>query len=221
MNLLYKPASLTEWLQIATDGLAVPGRERVREEIGTHFAEAVKAHLAQGETEPVAQINALEELGDAKTAQRNFRKRHLTKEEEKWLTHLGGMARSKFVLASNLLIGLSLSIDLPWTNSKTGLLFCLPILLLFVALPIYAFYKLRRPGNASKLSLMLVIQFFGFSPFLGVIVYTTALNANRLLNIQHGMPLICVLLFWFVSCAVAFQTWRKIRRYEKYPAIGT
>jgi hypothetical protein len=215
-----KLASLAEWLEIATDGIAAAGKERITREIEAHFAEAVKAHLAQGESGPVAQINALDELGDAKTAQRNFRKRHLTREEEKRLVTLMGMARSKFVLATNLIIGLVESIDLACTNSKGGLLFCVPIFLGFIAFPIYAFCKLRRPGNAFQLSSMLAIQFFAVSPALGVILYSTGLNANRLLNIGYWMPLICVLLVWFAFGILAFQTWRKIRRNEKNPAIG-
>ena len=219
MNALYKPASLTEWLEIATDGLAVPGRERVRREIGAHFTQAVKAHLAEGQSEPVAQINALEELGDANTAQRNFRKRHLTKDEEKQLINLRGMARSKFVLATNLILGFALSIYLLWTNSKDGLLFGVPIFLGFIVLPIYAFWKLRQPGNTSKLSSMLVIQFFAVSPAMSVIASSADLNANGPLTVWFLLPLYGILLTWFAFGILAFQAWRKIRTYEN-PAIG-
>jgi hypothetical protein len=215
-----KVASLAEWLEIATEGLAVPGRERVRQEIGAHFAQAVKAHLDQGESEPVAQINALGELGDAKTAQRNFRKRHLTKDEEKRLMTLRGLARNKFVLATNLILGCALSIDLLWTTSKAGLLISVPIILGFIALPIYAFWKLRHLGNESKLSSLLLIQYFAVSPFIYPVVCSAALDANKPLNIWFRMPLICVLLIWFAFCILAYQTWRKIRKTEN-PAIGT
>ena len=215
-----KVASLVEWLEIATDGLAIPGRERVRREIGAHFVQAVKTHLAEGESEPVAQINALEELGDAKTAQRNFRKRHLTKDEEKQLPTLRGMARSKFVLATNLILGFALLIDLLWTNSKDGLLFGVPIFLGFIVLPIYVFWKLRQPGNASKLSIMLAIQFFAVSPAMSVIASSVVLNANEPLTVWLRLPLDCILLTWLAFGILAFQAWRKIRKYEN-PAIGT
>jgi hypothetical protein len=216
----YRVASLAEWLEIATEGLAVPGRQRVRREIGSHFAQAVKAHMAEGESEPVAEINALEELGDAKTARRNFRKRHLTNEEQQQLATLRGMARSKFVLAANLIIGFALLFDLLWTNSKDGLLFGVPIFLGFIALPIYAFRKLRQPGNASKLSSMLAIQFFAVSPAMSVIASSADINANGPLTVWLRLPLDCMLLAWLASGFLAFQAWRKIRKYEN-PAIGT
>jgi hypothetical protein len=216
----YKAASLAEWLEIATDGIAAAGRERVCREIGAHFAQAVKAHLAEGESEPVAEINALEELGDAKAAQRNFRKRHLTKEEEKQLATLRGMARSKFVLATNLIIGFALSIYLLWTNSKGSLLFCVPIFLGFIVLPIHTFWKLRQPGNASKLSSILAIQFFAVSPAMGVIASSAVLNANEPHTAWFRIPLVCILLTWFAFGILALRTWRKIRKYEN-PAVGT
>ncbi len=76
------------WLEIATDGLEEPARKRIANEIGTHYAEAVGAHLMAGETEHSAQASALEELGDPVAAALNFKKSHLTEVEAramKWM----------------------------------------------------------------------------------------------------------------------------------------
>jgi hypothetical protein len=72
---------LAGWLEIATDGLEAPARERIAIEIGAHYAEAVGAHLAAGESELSAQAAALAELGDPQEAALNFQKSHLTEFE--------------------------------------------------------------------------------------------------------------------------------------------
>jgi hypothetical protein len=76
---------LPRWLEIATEGLVAPAKERIRTEIETHYSEAMAAHTAEGASESVAQMAALGELGDAKAAAKRFRKQHLTKSEAKTL----------------------------------------------------------------------------------------------------------------------------------------
>ncbi|HEV7924924.1 MAG TPA: hypothetical protein VGR14_06190 [Verrucomicrobiae bacterium] len=76
---------LAGWLEIATDGLEAPARQRIANEIEVHYAEAVGAHLAAGEPELSAQSTALAELGDPQEAAVNFQKRHLTESEAKSL----------------------------------------------------------------------------------------------------------------------------------------
>jgi hypothetical protein len=76
---------LAGWLEIATDGLESPARQRIANEIGTHYDEAVNAHLAAGEFEHSAQATALAELGDPQEASLSFKKSHLTEYEAKSL----------------------------------------------------------------------------------------------------------------------------------------
>jgi hypothetical protein len=84
--------SLEGWLELATDGLEVPARQRVANEIGAHYAESVSAHLAAGEPELSAQATALAELGDPQEAALNFQKSHLTKSEAKSLERIEKLA---------------------------------------------------------------------------------------------------------------------------------
>ncbi len=76
---------LAGWLEIATDGLEEPARQRIADEIGVHYAEAVSAHLAAGEPELSAHSAALANLGDPTEAAQNFQKSHLTELEAKSL----------------------------------------------------------------------------------------------------------------------------------------
>src|SRR5580658_3727668 len=84
---------LAGWLEIATDGLEASARQRIANEIGVHYAEAVSAHQATGETEHSAQATALAELGDPQEAALNFQKSHLTEFEAKslnWMERTAG-----------------------------------------------------------------------------------------------------------------------------------
>src|SRR5580658_2613790 len=74
---------LAGWLEIATDGLEAPARQRIANEIGVHYAEAVNAHLAAGDAELAAQSTALAELGDPQKAAVNFQKSNLTDSQAK------------------------------------------------------------------------------------------------------------------------------------------
>src|SRR5882672_8263654 len=76
-----KAEDLWEWLEVAEAGLLPADMQRITKEITSHYAEALKSHLAQGESDPVAEANALAELGDPRVAGKSFRKKHLTAKE--------------------------------------------------------------------------------------------------------------------------------------------
>jgi hypothetical protein len=59
----YHVHDLPEWLDIATNGLASPVKERIRSEIESHYAESVAAHLLESLSESVARRKALADLG--------------------------------------------------------------------------------------------------------------------------------------------------------------
>jgi hypothetical protein len=92
---------LPQWLEIATETLAAPAKERIRTEIEAHYSESVAAHLAEGASESDAQAAALTELGSAKAAARRFRRQHLTEKEAGLLRKWG--AASSFGLVAGYL----------------------------------------------------------------------------------------------------------------------
>src|SRR6266851_419539 len=77
--------NLWDWLEIATKGLLPADKRRITQEIETHCAEAMKAHLDQGESGQVAEAMAVAELGDPKAAGKSLRKKHLTEKDVKRL----------------------------------------------------------------------------------------------------------------------------------------
>jgi hypothetical protein len=95
---------LEGWLEIATDGLEAPARQRIANEIGAHYSEAVSGHLAEGESDPDAQAIALAELGDPTQAALNFKKSYLTENEAKALKWMEGTATKPFFSFRMLLL---------------------------------------------------------------------------------------------------------------------
>src|SRR5438105_162786 len=79
---------LVEWLVFATYGLVATARERIELEIEAHFADGVARRVTEGWIREDAELAAVLELGDAKSAAKAFHKRYLTVEEEKRLREL-------------------------------------------------------------------------------------------------------------------------------------
>ncbi len=72
------PASLADWLVVATKNLVPSAQARVRGEIKAHFAEAASAHQKNGQSEVEATSAALADLGSARAAGRRYRREYLT-----------------------------------------------------------------------------------------------------------------------------------------------
>ena len=87
------PDSLSNWLKIATRGLAANGKERIAREIEVHFAEAVEAHIAKGRQEPVAPAGAIIALGNATLGRRNDFERNISASQKQKRSRACGRTR--------------------------------------------------------------------------------------------------------------------------------
>jgi hypothetical protein len=153
-----EPKNLQEWLDIATKGIAAAGKERITREIMVHYAEAVGAHLAQGEPEPVAQAKAKVELGDPVAAAKRFRHSCLTEEERQFLLKLLAKTGKMRVLLFNLLAPVIFFGFMFFTSHWRPSLVLGILLLLLYALPIVSFISSRRNSTRSKARLLLIID---------------------------------------------------------------
>jgi hypothetical protein len=88
-----KATNVSEWLEIATKGIAAAGKERIEREIEAHYADAVEAHRERGESEEVAHTKSLEELGEPGKAAEKFQQEYLTEEDEKNMVRILQAAR--------------------------------------------------------------------------------------------------------------------------------
>ncbi len=80
--------TLDQWLSVATRGLCDSAVERVRAEIGEHYASALESQERAGVDALDAERYALAELGDAKAANREYRRVLLTQGEDVFLRRL-------------------------------------------------------------------------------------------------------------------------------------
>ena len=85
---------LDAWMIAATKGLADESYERVREEIVDHFHEALDAGVASGLPPEAAARQAIDALGSARRARRQFRRTYLTTSQAKTVGSFSGVARS-------------------------------------------------------------------------------------------------------------------------------
>jgi len=85
--------TLEQWLSVATRGLCDAAAERVRAEIGEHYASALES-AGTADVDPLdVERRAVAALGDAKTANRQYRRVLLTEGEDALLRGLTSMSR--------------------------------------------------------------------------------------------------------------------------------
>ena len=77
--------TLESWLDTATCGLAKESKLRVREEIESHYHSANEDAVANGVSKERAHREALVSLGDARAANKEYRKVHITAFEKRML----------------------------------------------------------------------------------------------------------------------------------------
>ena len=77
--------TLEQWLSEATHGLCAASVERVRAEINEHYTSAIESEGAVDDDPVRVERRAVAALGDAKTANRQYRRVLLTESDNVWL----------------------------------------------------------------------------------------------------------------------------------------
>lgn len=99
---------LEQWLSVATRGLCESAAELVRAEIGEHYASAIESAAMGGGDPRDAERVAIDALGDAEIANRQYRRVLLTEREEDVLrgfTSRGGQLwRGTWIVLSAVLL---------------------------------------------------------------------------------------------------------------------
>lgn len=145
---------LPEWLEIASEELAAPAKERIRLEIEAHYAEAAAAHLAEGLSESDARKAALADLGDAKEAARRFSKQHLTERDAKTVERALKQLASRWQLLYCLLLFLSASWFVPfyYRGGPDHLSFVVPFAIGFFAIIVRTACFIMARRKSAKLN---------------------------------------------------------------------
>jgi hypothetical protein len=204
-----KVESLSEWLEIATKDLVPAAKERIAQEIETHFADAVETHLKLGEQELVARFKAVAELGDAGVAGKRFRRKHLTEKEAKRLARAQkDVGRFPWLVFTYLMFAFFCYLVLPAADSfpkwsKLHLFLFIAGSVLFGAiLPTIAFLIVRGHWFRRRVSSFALVQSLG----CGEIAFVIALMATTRSNFLT-FAAICILkqLSWL-------RIWNKVRK---------
>jgi len=205
-----KVESLSEWLEIATKGLVPAAKERIAQEIETHFSEAVETHLKHGEQESVAKIKAVVELGDPKVAGKRFRKKHLTEKEAKKLSlaqKRAGSIKSLFFFCFVSVFYYFFLVIVTDSFAKRPKLdlffFVLALFLAGIVLPTITFLIMRRRQlwrNICALPLMQSIECAAFS-LAFALTMTTFVRFLCLIS-----------MFWAMGGFSWLQIWDKVRK---------
>jgi hypothetical protein len=160
------PATLPEWLEIATRGLAATGKERITREIEAHYDEAVQARVAQGEPVQAAEAGIIADLGEPDKAARKFRRSHLT---EKEVTHLAKLRKETGKVSVLLFAYLSsafLLLFARFENLQTPHVVFDAMLFVAFFFPTISFMNSRRPVIKARLRELLLLECFGGIAFI-------------------------------------------------------
>jgi len=151
--------TLDAWLAAATRGLCDDARERIAEEVASHYEEALNAARAEGLAEDAAIAQAVRSLGSPRKARRRLRREHLTVREARAVLRMQG----EYVAASRIW-------DIPPLPRKTiGIVVVvigLPFLLLGSILGVLALNDTN--ARATVIDALPVIGMFVFLAFISV-----------------------------------------------------
>jgi hypothetical protein len=189
---------LYHWLEIATEKIASPAKERIRSEIEAHYAEALAGHVAEGQTETDAKAAALADLGDPKTAARRLRRQHLTEREAGLADCMLRYERSGVSLAFACLV-----FGLIYRNCRDqGLL--IPGFLGFVVFPAVSFIIARR--KVVRMSVLVLTE------CLDGCVVAAVVYMMGLWPIYRLDAWVAVLVMGFACVVRPLRLWYKLRR---------
>ena len=127
--------TLEHWLDVATKGLCESAAERVRAEIGEHYQSALESAVKSGVDSIEAERHAVAALGDAKTANREYRRVLITEREENLLRSWGwGSHRTQVRVV--VVMAVALSVMRFWTAEVDYVLAALVAQGVLLAIPI-------------------------------------------------------------------------------------
>src|SRR3954468_1134955 len=81
MSYLKSPATLTDWIEIATRGLPASAKIRLKYEIEDHYTSLLRQQLADGLLQQEAEAKVLEQLGQANQVGNEYRDAHFSRSD--------------------------------------------------------------------------------------------------------------------------------------------
>lgn len=216
MSIFQKPPAQTlpDWLAIATRKLTDASKHRIQMEIEAHYAEAVGAQRADGQSESDAQASALAQLGDAHATAKRFRKRHLTEREEERLKAADRYGRSIWFLLLNYAMFwlFSFTLPKPFTHAGNPWLYLTVQSVFFIVIPTTGFVVARRRNMKANRHLLWVnvSMELGLSLYFYLMCLSVTQTKSTAFNVLgSAVPVLPWVLTHFL---IALHTCRKIGR---------
>lgn len=148
---------LERWLDVATRGLCNDAKARVRAEVEQHFDAAYRFQIFEGEDAIIAAALASAALGDAKRANRRYRRVYLTAAEARRVGRLAGTSVGAIVTIwiATVVCGMLLVGALPLTqNGDMILAWCFAMYLCFAIRATLARRYADRPVALGRVNLI-------------------------------------------------------------------
>lgn len=206
---------LPGWLDVATDGLEEAAKERVTREIQAHYAEALNAHMAAGETELSAQTAALAELGDPVDARVEFAKTHLTISDGKWIRRWEQMASNRLFCFRTVSLTL---IDLSFFAPVVVL--CLPAHTSWFDLQVFIFWFILFIGfrlvprmlYSESLPHQVLLKRLGLCNSITMFAWVFSFGLTNYMQSPDFFSASWFILYGFVISRRYWYFWKKIRK---------
>jgi hypothetical protein len=209
---------LAGWLEIATHELDAASRRRIAVEIEAHYAEAVAAHIAAGETESKAHAAALSELGDPIKASWKFQKNYLTDDEAKGIKWVEDTATKPFFSIRALWIDAAPFAALVFLLFHATSRFHFPaewVIVLYAGFRLFPRLLFTLPFSRRFLRRRLAVCYM-----VSTAAYLLALSSTFCFYDQDPWSLLNSTFFFFcmsLSWRPGLMTWNKLRKLDDLP----
>jgi len=212
---------LDRWLDVATEGLVLAAKDRIRAEIESHYADTVNRLLSEGKSSPEAGSEAIARLGEPGIAATAFRARHLTEARARMLKKLAsvfigaGLLMPAFLLVGGGYLDATNAVSLFFTAYLCGLL--LPGILLlrgFKSDAVGVDPATSNPARDALKNKMSRAKFLYVAAVLAFYMLALVLLPRYVFSSNLGLNLFTVIqaLVWSSLLMYGIGLRRKIRR---------
>jgi len=142
---------INEWISAATRGLCAEAREQITREILDHYHDCVAEEMKNGRSVDHACLTAIDGLGSAEAARRDYRRAHLTEKEAALLQYQlvrpgADPSKVRALLRWAALMGVLAS----WSAAQSVIRFAELLSLTTLYLAFFAWAMTAKPGDALR-----------------------------------------------------------------------
>ncbi|MBX7257774.1 MAG: permease prefix domain 1-containing protein [Candidatus Hydrogenedentes bacterium] len=230
------------WIATATSGLCADAVTRIREELLPHYEDTVEHLIREGAGREEAEAQAVQQLGNARKAQRGFRRTNLTVMEQKRLTDLAKLPAlpfripgvhylviaSPYVLALVLLAFTCLTIQdfapLKWTLVAFTAILAVPLCVYLATIPVALPIRLGVPrlGIAVFVVFSILCVIWGIAGlYVQIFVFPLGnIDRSAMQVLGASLPSLVTTIYGLVWLVRSVRLFQKLGRAHKTLELG-